>query len=215
MTARIPALALAAIAALGAAACSTDRAADASAPIPAGAIHLGDRLPDFELPDYFTGEAVRLADFVDGESFVVVLWHSPACPCANNCVVAVAEQLKPEDYPDLRIVAVVSDMFWDYHWFRADLEEQVESGLVPFPVLLDKDRAVMELYGAERTPTVWLADRDGRVRFFGAPENTLSPGAPDHKFLLKNALDALIAGRDPDPATFPPIGCLIEVPDEA
>lgn len=178
----------------------------------AGNLRIGARLPDFELPDYFTGDKTRLADLVDGESYVAVLWHSPSCPCARNCAAAISAKLTPEDYPDLRVIGITSDAFWDFDWFKDDLAMQVDEGLLTFPVLLDKDRSVMEVYGAERTPTVWLADKDGTIRFFGAPENTLVPEGEDYRFLLKEAVDALRAGNQPDVVTFAPIGCPIDVP---
>jgi alkyl hydroperoxide reductase subunit AhpC len=176
----------------------------------AGALQLGAKLPDFTLPDYFTGEPMRLADAIDGQTYVCVIWHSPACPCAHNCATAIAAELTREKYPDLRIIGVTSDHFWDYDWFKNDLRQQIDDGIVNFPVLLDKDRKVMELYGAQRTPTVWLADKEGIIRFWGAPENTIAPGGSDYEFLLKDALDDLRAGRPVQVPSFTPIGCLIE-----
>lgn len=178
------------------------------APASAGALRLGDKLPDFELATY-DGQRHRLADLVDGRRFVVVIWHSPACPCAHNCAKAIATEITPERYPDVAILGVLSDRAWDADWMKEDLARQQEAGVVTFPVVVDPDQSVRKLYGAERTPTVWVADREGRIRYWGAPENVLDPDGKGYRFLLGEALDALRAGQQPPTPRFDPIGCLI------
>jgi len=155
------------------------------------------------------GDPFDLYELIDGEHYVGVIWHSPSCPCAANCLKAIEAQLQPEKYPDLKLVAVVSDAFQGFDWFEADLTSQVTSGDLPFPVVLDKDQSLKELYGAERTPTVWLMDKEGEIRFWGAPENVLEPDGDGYRFLMKEALDELKAGKDVTVDVFEPIGCLL------
>lgn len=185
--------------------------AAASKPAAAGALRMGDKLPDFELATY-DGVRHRLADLVDGKRFVVVIWHSPACPCAHNCARAIAAEITPEKYPDVAMLGVLTDKSWDADWMRADLQRQVDEGVVRFPVVVDPDQSVRRLYGAERTPTVWVADREGRIRYWGAPENVLDPEGSNYRFLLGEALDALRAGKQPETPRFGPIGCKIDMP---
>lgn len=174
----------------------------------AGNLTLGGSAPDFELATY-DGQSIRLSDQLDGDHFVCVIWHSPACPCAHNCATAISERLTTEAYADLRIVGVMSDGNWDYDYMQADLERQIADGVVTFPVVLDKDQSLMKQYGAERTPTVWLLDQKGRIRYWGAPESTLEPTASGYRFLLKEAVDALRKGQQPAVQSFDPIGCKI------
>lgn len=175
----------------------------------AGNLNIGDPLPDFELST-IDGTTYRLQDMIDGDHYVAVIWHSPACPCATNCLTAVREELSGPEWADLKILGVASDAMMDVQWFREDLKKQIADGDVTFPVVLDKDFEVMKTYGAKRTPTVWLADKEGKIRFWGAPESTLYPDSPDHRILIKEALLALREGKTPKDQTFPPIGCLID-----
>lgn len=182
--------------------------ADSAAPVRAGHLEMGGTLPDFELPT-LDGGTLRLSDLQDGAHYVAVVWHAPTCPCAENCVLAISDELTGPEYADFRVVAVISDPMMEHDWFQEDLAKQAEEGLLPFPVVLDWDKSVLRQYGAPRTPTVWLADKEGRIRFYGAPENTLEPRESGYRFLLKEALDALKAGREPEIAYMEPIGCLI------
>ncbi|MDK2971355.1 MAG: hypothetical protein PWP23_1110 [Candidatus Sumerlaeota bacterium] len=191
-----------------------DAPSGAAAPIAeehasAGNLSMGDKLPDFELAT-LDGETYRLHDLIDGEHYVAVIWHAPTCPCAANCARAIAEEFTAEKYPDLRILGVVSDEIWDYDWYQEDLRAQSESGAVTFPVVIDREMEVIDVYGAQRTPTVWLADKEGRIRFWGAPENVLDGEAESgYRFLLKEAVDDLRAGREVATPRFEPIGCKI------
>lgn len=188
--------------------CTREKAPAAATDLAAGALKLGDKLPDFELETY-AGERHHLADLIDGKNFVVVIWHSPACPCAHNCANAIAAEITPERYPDVAMLGVVSDHSWNADWFKDDMQRQIDAGIVSFPVVVDRDQAVRALYGAERTPTVWVADREGRIRYWGAPENVLDPDGKGYRFLLGEALDALRAGKQPSTQRFEPIGCPI------
>ncbi|MCB2156037.1 redoxin domain-containing protein [bacterium] len=178
------------------------------AEVAAGNLKIGGTAPDFEL-ETFGGESIRLSDKIDGEHFVCVIWHSPACPCARNCATGIAKELTPDKYPDLTIVGVMSDANWDFDYMQEDLNQQIEDGIVTFPVVIDKDQSMMAKYGAERTPTVWLLDKQGRIRYWGAPESTLEPTSSGYRFLLKEAVDALRKGQKPPVQTFDPIGCKI------
>jgi alkyl hydroperoxide reductase subunit AhpC len=185
------------------------RAAAASA----GKLKLGDKLPTFTLPIYGdeSGATLDTASLFDGESMVAVMFYSPACPCVVNCFNAMAETMPAADYPDLKIVGVMSDKQHDFEWMVNDFHAQAESGLLTFPVVLDADQAILKQFGATRTPEVWLADREGRIRFWGAPESTIEPTSTGHRFLMKEAVDALRAGKEPPVTAFPPVGCLISV----
>lgn len=193
-----------------AAACGNSRAssAAASAAPAAGNLKIGDKLPEFSLPT-LEGGTVRLADYLDGTRYVCVIWHSPACPCAHNCAIAVRDGLSGPDYADVAFLGVASGPESDLDWWRADLKTQLDEGIVTYPVGIDRDASVRALYGAQRTPTVWLADKQGRIRFWGAPESTLDPADEKYRLCLKDAIDDLKAGRDVSTPTVPPIGCLI------
>jgi peroxiredoxin len=79
-----------------------------------------------------------------------------------------------------------------------------------FPYLYDESQQIARAYGAERTPEVFLFDRDGVLRYHGAiDDNFESPDAVQNHY-LRAALDAVLASRVPDTAQTAPVGCTIK-----
>jgi peroxiredoxin len=77
------------------------------------------------------------------------------------------------------------------------------------PVLVDGDQDVAELYGAVTTPHVFVIDADGVLRYAGAPDDVdLRRPVPSRAYLAQ-AVEALLAGRDPVPEQTPPFGCAL------
>ena len=79
-----------------------------------------------------------------------------------------------------------------------------------FPYLYDESQAVAHAYGAERTPEVFLFDKQGQLRYHGAiDDNYDNPRAvKDH--YLRTALDAVLGTKPLSVATTQPQGCTIK-----
>ena len=54
-----------------------------------------------------------------------------------------------------------------------------------------------------------MVDADGRLRYRGAPDADYGD-ATQNAAWLRDALDAVLDGRDPDPAETDPVGCSIK-----
>jgi peroxiredoxin len=80
----------------------------------------------------------------------------------------------------------------------------------PFPYLVDETQEVARRYGATRTPEVFLFDRNRELRYHGAPDDNVEDPAAVRAHYLRDAIDALLAGRDPEPTETPPRGCTIK-----
>jgi peroxiredoxin len=181
------------------------RSAEESA-LSAGNLRLGDKMPDFEVTAR-DGKSFHLKDAIDGKHFVVVTFHHPDCPCSENCGKLISE-MEGAGYDDVRVIGVMSSGTKNEMDLK-NLDEQVSEGVITFPVYMDHERAVQKMLGATRTPEMWVLDKDGTIAFYGAPENTLFPGSEGHRYLLREAIDALRAGRQPEIRRYDPIGCPI------
>ncbi len=171
-------------------------------------VWVGDAFPDFEVRSLDGTRTFRLSRDRDPGKFTVINFHSPDCPCAANCAALINEMAKAGD-ADYEIVGILAGKPMDAD-FYARTRAQVAEGVAAFPLYDDADGTVRALAGAKRTPTVWVLDRGGRVAYVGAPENTLFPGSPGHRYLLREALEALRTGRTPEPQSFAPLGCPID-----
>jgi len=164
--------------------------------------------PDFELADTH-GETHRLSEAA-GQEATVVVWTCNHCPYAlawHDRIVAVAE-----DYRDrgVRFLAVNSN---DAERYPADsleaMRERVEREGWPFPYLHDPSQEAARAFGAEVTPHVFVLDRELRPRYSGAPDGDHSDPRQNAGW-LRDALDHLLAGREPPRASTKPVGCSVK-----
>ncbi len=76
-------------------------------------------------------------------------------------------------------------------------------------VLRDPQGEAASLFGAEVTPHLFVLDPDGFIRYQGAFDDvTFRQKTPTRNY-LREAVDALLAGRTPDPAQTEAYGCTI------
>jgi len=93
--------------------------------------------------------------------------------------------------------------------FDAMKERVKRDGGWPHPYLRDESQEVARAYGAKTTPDVFLLDADLRLRYRGAPDSDyrdVEQGA----IWLREALDAVLAGEDPERPETEPVGCSIK-----
>lgn len=178
-----------------------------AAPVAKAQATVGQPFPDFTLPG-IDGGTFTLSRDRDPQRYTVLVFHSPDCPCAANCASLIAEMGTPKYAAAVQVIGILEGKIDEFYLGRA--REQLASGAVTFPLYIDADRSLADLVGAERTPTVWVLDKAGRTVFCGAPENTLFPGTESHRYLLREVIDALLAGRPAPLEWHAPLGCPIE-----
>ena len=82
-----------------------------------------------------------------------------------------------------------------------------------FPYLFDQTQDVYRKYGAKRTPHVFLLQKqDGQfvVKYIGAIDDNYQDASQVTTPYVSNAVEALLAGRNPDPSFTKAIGCTIK-----
>jgi hypothetical protein len=89
------------------------------------------------------------------------------------------------------------------------MRERVEREDWPMPYLHDADQSVARAFGAETTPDVFVVDTAGRLAYRGAPDADYGDPSQNAAW-LRDALDALLAGRAPGRAQTEPKGCSIK-----
>jgi peroxiredoxin len=76
-------------------------------------------------------------------------------------------------------------------------------------VLRDAQQKVADLYQAQTTPHLFVIDTRGILRYQGALDNVTFRHRTPTRPYLRQAVEAVLAGKEPDPAQTPPYGCAI------
>jgi hypothetical protein len=78
-----------------------------------------------------------------------------------------------------------------------------------FDYLHDAEQLLARALGSERTPEVFLFDRDRRLVYHGAIDDNRDDSAVGRRYLAE-ALDGLLQGREPEILETPPVGCTVK-----
>jgi len=172
-------------------------------------LSIGQTAPDFDLPGV-DNKRYSLASFRDAKLLVVVF----SC---NHCpyVVGSEERLK-RFYADFapRGVAMIAINSNETEGHPTDSMEHMQSRAkekgFKFAYVRDDSQDVARWYGALRTPHFYVFDQDRKLRYTGRmDDNPRTPGA-EKTHELRDAVEALLAGRDPQVELTNPIGCNVK-----
>lgn len=94
----------------------------------------------------------------------------------------------------------------------AKIVEYVKKESIPYTVLLDKGNVVADRFAAATTPHIFILDDKGKVKYMGAVDDDPQGGkdAKAVKHYAKDALEAVLAGKDPATKESKPVGCSIK-----
>jgi peroxiredoxin len=165
---------------------------------------LGDPAPSFELPAS-DGSTHSLADY-QGRP-VAVVFSCVHCPY----VVAWEDRLNEiaRDYAGRAGLVAINSNAGYLGDSVEDMRRRSEEKAFAFPFLYDETQAVASSYGAARTPEVFLLDGEHRLVYHGTPDSDHQDPRGAEPY-LRQALDAVLDGSEPDPAEVPPVGCTIK-----
>lgn len=160
----------------------------------------GDLAPDFTLPD-LEGALHTLQDH-RGRVVVVNFW-SAECPWAERADKLLGQWMM--EWGERVVLLTVASNVNETPEFIAGIA--LQRGLTP--VLLDSGCRVADVWGAQTTPHVFVVDESGVLRYQGAVDDVTFRQREPKRFHLKEAVDALLAGRLPEVASTPAYGCTI------
>jgi peroxiredoxin len=163
-------------------------------------------LTNFTLADIHS-QKWSLDDAKD-KKVIVVAFLGTECPLAKLYgprLAMLATQYKDKSVTFLAIDSNVQDSL-------AELTAYARNSGITFPIARDARNSVAAQFGATRTPEVFVLDEARVVRYQGRIDDQYGVGfarkTPEHNE-LKDAVDALLAGRRVAVARTQPVGCLI------
>ncbi len=151
------------------------------------------------------GKPVALADIKDKKAIVVV-FLSFDCPVSNSYATALAGLHKAYDEKGVAFVGVIPGE-------EAEAAKKAADYKIPFPVYADPKLAAADAFKATATPEAFVLDHNAVLRYRGRIDNGFAARLKKNNQVtehdLRDALDALLAGKPvPTPAT-KPVGCPI------
>lgn len=174
---------------------------------------IGDKATDFSLKNV-DEKMVSLADYTDANGFIVIFScnHCPYVKAYENRMVELHNKYASKGFP---VVAINSnDPKVQPEDSFEKMKERAKEKNFPFKYLFDEDQKVYPIYGATRTPHVFLLNKNNNdliVEYIGAIDDNYKDASAVKENYLENAVDALLAGEKPKVTETKAIGCSIKV----
>jgi peroxiredoxin len=173
-------------------------------------LHTDDSLIDFTLPatdgkNYSAREVLEIA------KALIVVFTCNHCPYAQAWEGRLIQIVHDYDPQDVHMLAINAN---DAVRYPADSFEKMAQRAIEkryvFPYLHDESQEVARAYGAERTPELFIFDAAGKLRYHGAPDDNYEDEGAVKQQYAREALDAILAGKQVAIPETRPVGCTIK-----
>jgi peroxiredoxin len=171
-------------------------------------IALATEAPPFDLPGV-DGRRHALDDYADKPALAVV-WSCNHCPYVQaweGRMIALQQEFGDRGFELVAISSNDADAYPEDS-FEAMTARSEEQGF-NFDYLYDEDQSVLNAYGAERTPEVFLFDPDRRLVYHGAIDDSREEEGVTQEY-LRDAIEAALAGDELAVSDTPPVGCTVK-----
>ena len=179
---------------------------------------IGSTAPDFRLPST-DGKTWALKDFERHKLLVVVFScnHCPTAQAYEDRLIRVCLDYQSKGVglvmisPNSPKALNLAEMgYTDLGDTLEEMKVRARDKKFPFPYLYDgDDQKASMAYGPVATPHVFIFDEDRRLQYAGRVDDKEKPGSGNAED-LRNALDSLLSGKKPLPATTKVFGCSIK-----
>jgi hypothetical protein len=152
------------------------------------------------------GAGIDTRAIVGDAKYTVLVFFSAHCPCqrAHDARLrAMADAYTPRG---VVFAAVDSEVKATP---ERDAGEAAKRGYA-YPILVDRGATLARSLGASYATYSVVFDHDGNIRYHGGLDTDRRTLHDDATFFLRDALDDLLAGRDPRVASGKTLGCALE-----
>lgn len=179
---------------------------------------IGSSAPDFTLPGV-DGRDWSLKDF-SASKFLVVVFTCNHCPTAQYYEARIQQLVSDYTNRGVAVVAIMpndprsvrlDELGWtDLSDSFAEMKIRARDRQYNYPYLYDGDtESVSKRYGPSSTPHVFVFDASRKLRYAGAIDDSERVEKVTKNY-LRDALDALLAGKEPPVAQTKAVGCSVK-----
>jgi len=180
------------------------------------ALETGKPAPDFTGTD-INGKTVKLSDYKG--KIVVIESYNSDCPFCNNHYTTGAMQELQNDLAAKGVVWLIVNSVNpnnpSHRTAEQAKQELADKKIVATAWIDDSSGAVGHLYGMKTTPHMFVVDKDGTLAYAGAIDDKPTPNHDPKtaRNYVREAVDALLAGKPVPVAQTKPYGCSVKYAD--
>jgi peroxiredoxin len=164
-------------------------------------VDIGDAAPEWSDLQGCDGESYSLKDIVADNKATVIVFTCNECPVAAAYADRFIEVQKDYEEKGVQLVAInVQDEL-------PRMKDVAMSQGFNFPYVLDESQQSARDFGAARTPELFVLDGKGKIAYMGALDDNWQSKAKVRKTYVRDALDAVLAGKKPEVTESRASGC--------
>lgn len=167
-------------------------------------LDVGDAAPQIGGLEAVDGKTYSLSDFAEKEA-VVVVFTCNGCPVAQ----AYNERFNEfvADYEGKPVAFLAINVNGDPSESLQAMKKFAKEEELKFAYARDDSQKSGREYGATVTPHVFVLNKDRRVVYMGAWDDSPMNADKVEKTYVRDAVEAVLAGRTPDEAETQQVGC--------
>lgn len=156
------------------------------------------------------GKMVAIAD-VAGKAGTLVVFTCNHCPFAKGWEQRIAELANAYAKKGIGAILInANDPAKHEDDGFPEMQSRAKSLGLTVPYVVDETSAVARAFGASVTPEAFLFDKGGKLAYHGAIDDNHKDATKVQKSYLRDALDAVAAGKAPAVAESKSLGCGIK-----
>jgi peroxiredoxin len=170
---------------------------------------VGEKAEDFLLKNV-DGRMIGLTDFPDAKGYIIVFTcnHCPYAQLYEQRIIGLHRKFNPKGFPVIAINPNDPDIVPDDSF--EEMVKRAAAKRYPFVYLFDATQSVYQKFGANRTPHVFVLNKEKVVRYIGAIDDNPETPSSVRKKYVENAVEAMLRGEKPNPNLTRAIGCTIK-----
>lgn len=174
-------------------------------------IGVGATAPDFKLKNVDNRE-VSFDSYPGAKGFIIVFTCN-TCPVAQayeQRIIELSKKLTPLGYPVIAINPNDPALSAGDSFVKMQVRSKAKN--YPFPYLFDAGQTITNLYGATKTPHLFLAQKTDKglvIQYTGAIDDDQEETNPARNRYVEEAVKALNSNRQPAITSTKAIGCTV------
>lgn len=183
-----------------------------ASPVTAGKFNrklsIGDAAPAWKNLPGVDGKNHSLGDLKDKDVVVVVITCNQ-CPVASTYEDRVIEFANKHAGPESKVALVAINVNNNDEDKLSKMKERAQERGFRFPYLYNESQQIGRRLGATVTPEFFVFDKDRKVVYMGAMDDSMSPGEVKTHY-LEDAVKAVLHGETAPKAETRPLGCGVQ-----